>query len=136
MSISRLEILLHLWKAGVNKQFVCINTNAYLLQLSPLQLNSYSQCIEIIIPLHHQSIKKPAKNITHVPTFVFCMKYYLVATCSTLINFLSFAQLSLIRNKMSALTLSLPFSKIECTPVHHSFIKSALFFQYLFFSNL
>ena len=47
-----------------NNQFVCINTNAYLLQLSPLQLNSYSQCIEIIIPLHHQSIKKT------------CQKYY------------------------------------------------------------
>ena len=51
------------------------------------------------------------------------------ATCSTLINFLSFAQLSLIREKMSALTLSLPFSKTECAPDHHSFIKSALFFQ-------
>ena len=51
------------------------------------------------------------------------------STCSTLINFLSFAQLSLISKKMSALTLSLPFSKIECAPDHHSFIKSALFFQ-------
>ena len=48
---------------------------------------------------------------------------------------MSFAQLSLIRKKMSALTLSLPFSKIECAPDHHSLIKSALFFQSSFFSN-
>ena len=53
----------------------------------------------------------------------------LYPTCSTLINFLSFAQLSLISKKMSALTLSLLFSKIECAPDHHSLIKSALFFQ-------
>ena len=59
-----------------------------------------------------------------------------LATCSTLINFLSFAQLSLIREKMSALTLSLPFSKTECAPDHHSFIKSALFFQsFVFFKS-
>ena len=50
-------------------------------------------------------------------------------TCSTLIDFLSFAQLSLIRKKMSALTLSLPFPKIECTPDLQSFIKSTLFFK-------
>ena len=57
-------------------------------------------------------------------------------TCSTLINFLSFAQLSLIREKMSALTLSLPFSKTECAPDHHYFIKSALFFQsFVFFKS-
>ena len=56
-------------------------------------------------------------------------------TCSTLINFLSFAQLSLISKNMSALTLSLPFSKIECAPDHHSFIKSALFFRSFFFQN-
>ena len=54
-------------------------------------------------------------------------------TCSTLTNFLSFAQISLTRKKMSALTLSLPFFKCECTPDHHSFKKSALFFQYFFF---
>ena len=49
---------------------------------------------------------------------------------------MSFAQLSLIRKKMSALTLSLPFSKIECAPDHHSFIKSALFFQsFIFFKS-
>ena len=52
-----------------------------------------------------------------------------------LINFLSFAQLSLIREKMSALTLSLLFSKIECAPDHRSFIKSALFFR-SFFAHL
>ena len=57
---------------------------------------------------------------------------HLVIVCSTLINFLSFAQLSLIREKMSALTLSLPFSKTECAPDHHSFIKSALFSQSFF----
>ena len=57
------------------------------------------------------------------------------STCSTLINFLSFAQLSLISKKMSALTLSLLFSKIECAPDHHSFIKSALFFQSFSFPN-
>ena len=57
-------------------------------------------------------------------------------TCSTLINFLSFAQLSLISKKMSALTLSLPFSKIECAPDHHSFKKSALVFQSFSFSNI
>ena len=55
--------------------------------------------------------------------------YIHMVMCSTLINFLSFAQLSLIREKMSALTLSLPFSKTECALDHHSFIKSALFFQ-------
>ena len=57
----------------------------------------------------------------------------LQATCSTLTNFLSFAQISLTRKKMSALTLSLPFFKCECTPDHHSFKKSALFFQSFFF---
>ena len=35
--------------------------------------------------------------------------------------------------RLSQLTLSLPFSKIECTPDHHSLIKSALFFQPLVF---
>ena len=60
---------------------------------------------------------------------------YSYATCSTLINFLSFAQVSLIRKKMSALTLSLPFLICECTPDHHSSKKSALFFQ-SFFSKL
>ena len=29
-----------------------------------------------------------------------------------------------------ALTLSLPFSKIDCTPDHHSVIKSALFYHF------
>ena len=58
-----------------------------------------------------------------------------IATCSTLTNFLSFAQISLTRKKMSALTLSLPFLKCECAPDHHSFKKSALFFQSFFFSN-
>ena len=54
-------------------------------------------------------------------------------TCSTLINFLSFAQLSLIRKKMSAPTLSLPFSKIECAPDHHSLNKKCTLFSIIFF---
>ena len=56
-------------------------------------------------------------------------------TCSTLANFLSFAQISLTRKKMSSLTLSLPFLKCECTPDHQSSKKSALFFQSFFLSN-
>ena len=53
--------------------------------------------------------------------------------CSRLIYFLSFAQISLISKKLSALTLSLTFLKNECTPNHHSFIKSALFFPSFYF---
>ena len=44
--------------------------------------------------------------------------------------FLSFAQLSLFTRKLSALALTLPFSKIECAFDYHSL--SALFF-YSFF---
>ena len=54
-------------------------------------------------------------------------------TCSTLIFFLSFAQISLISKTLSVLALSLLISKIECAPDHHSLIKSALFFQSFFF---
>ena len=65
-------------------------------------------------------------------------EYLTSPTCSTLTFFLSFAQISLISKKNSALTLSLLFSKIECAPDLHSLIKSALFFHSFFahfFSN-
>ena len=85
-----------------------------------------------------QGLKHLANNDTKAEVF-YGANYWspiitskITATCSTLINFLSFAQLSLISKKMSALTLSLPFSKIECAPDHRSFLKSALFFQSFF----
>ena len=75
----------------------------------------------------------PVENIDRLGVLMFqTSDNSQLPTCSTLIFFLSFAQISLISKNLIALTLSLIFSKIECAPDHHSLIKSALFFHSFF----
>ena len=106
---------------------------------SLLYLKAVSNCflgnIEIQISECHAKIKVLNKKL-YRNAVSNDDSLWMEPTRSTLINFLSFAQLSLISKKMSALTLSLPFSKIECAPDHHSFKKSALVFQSFSFSNI